>query len=199
MFILAFVIAYLIGSISFSYLITKKIKKVDIREFGSGNAGATNTLRVLGVGPAVTVLLLDVLKGVVAVLFAMVLNLDSWAVAATGLFAILGHNFPVFYGFKGGKGVATTIGAFVMLMYSPALAAGVFAIILIILTRYVSLGSLIFIIFTPIFSLYVGDNPLSYTYIGLIIALLAIWQHRTNIKRLIRGEENRLGKKTKDI
>lgn len=195
MFILSFVIAYVIGSISFSYLITKKMKKVDIRQLGSGNAGATNTQRVLGTGPALGVLLLDILKGVVAVFIAEVLHLEPWAVVTTGFFTIMGHNFPVFFGFKGGKGVATTIGVFLMLMFTPLLAAAVVAIILIVLTRFVSLGSLILIILTPVFSLYVGEQPLSFTYIGLVIAILAIWQHRTNIKRLIQGEESKIGRK----
>ncbi|MBM7645307.1 glycerol-3-phosphate acyltransferase PlsY [Scopulibacillus daqui] len=195
MFILSFIIAYLIGSISFSYLMTKKIKKVDIRKYGSGNAGATNTLRVLGVGPAICVLLLDVLKGVIAILLAKAMHLDPWAVAVTGLFAIIGHNFPVFFGFKGGKGVATTIGVFAMLSFLPTLIAGIVAIAVILITRFVSLGSLILIILTPIISWWFKNLPLSYIYVDALIALLAVWQHRTNIKRLIRGEENKLGQK----
>lgn len=195
MYLLAFIAAYLIGSISFSYLITKKIKKVDIRQVGSGNAGATNTLRVLGTGPAITVLLLDVLKGVIAVLLAMLLHVPAWAVATTGLCAIIGHNFPVFFNFRGGKGVATTIGVFMILMFFPALYAGIIAIITIYFTRYVSLGSLLFIVLTPIFAFYINHYPSSFSYIGFIIALLAIYQHRTNIVRLVKGEENKIGKK----
>ncbi|MFC7391552.1 glycerol-3-phosphate 1-O-acyltransferase PlsY [Scopulibacillus cellulosilyticus] len=195
MFILSFIIAYLIGSVSFSYLMTKKIKKVDIRKYGSGNAGATNTLRVLGVGPAICVLLLDVLKGVVVILLARAMHLEPWAVAATGLIAIIGHNFPIFYGFKGGKGVATTIGVFATLSFLPTLIAAIIAIIIILITRFVSLGSLVLIILTPIISWLLGSFPLSYIYIDVLIVLLALWQHRANIKRLIRGEENKLGKK----
>lgn len=195
MYILAFIIAYLIGSISFSYLITKKIKKVDIRSMGSGNAGATNTLRVLGTGPAIMVLLLDVLKGIVAVLIAILLPVPAWAVITTGLCAIIGHNFPIFFNFRGGKGVATTIGVFAVLMFFPSLYAGIIAILVIAFTRYVSLGSLIFMLLTPIFAIYIGHYPMSYTYIGFIITLLAFYQHRANIIRLFKGEESKIGKK----
>ncbi len=195
MIIIAFILAYLIGSVSFSYLITKKIKKVDIRQHGSGNAGATNTMRVLGTGPAIGVLLLDVMKGVAAVLIAYLFHLPHWAAAVTGLCAILGHNFPLFFNFRGGKGVATTIGAFMMLMFIPSLYAGLIAIIVIAATRFVSLGSLLFIILTPVFALYINHYPESYSYIGFIIALLAIYQHRTNISRLVKGEENKIGRK----
>jgi glycerol-3-phosphate acyltransferase PlsY len=195
MVIISFILAYLIGSVSFSYLITKKIKKVDIRQLGSGNAGATNTMRVLGTGPAIAVLLLDVLKGVAAVLIAMLLHLPHWAAATTGLCAIIGHNFPVYFNFRGGKGVATTIGVFMMLMIFPSLYAGIVAIIVIAVTRFVSLGSLLFIILTPLFAFYINHYPESYSYIGFIIALLAIYQHRTNISRLKKGEENKIGKK----
>lgn len=197
--ILIFIISYLIGSISFSYLIAKKIKKIDIRQHGSGNAGATNTLRVLGIWPAIIVLLLDVTKGIIAVVISRLFGLDPWAVALSGLLAIIGHNWPVFYGFRGGKGVATTIGMFAILNFIPALYAGIVAILLIVFTRYVSLGSLIFIISTPILTYYIGHYPHSYTYIGLIVTLLSIFRHRTNISRLIHGKENKIGQKAKNM
>lgn len=191
----SFVLSYLIGAISFSYIITKKIKKVDIRKHGSGNAGATNTLRVLGAGPAAGVLLLDVLKGVAAVLIAEGLGLAPWAVALSGFFAILGHNFPVYYGFKGGKGVATTIGVFFMLMFPYVLISGVLAILVIVLTRFVSLGSLVFIVLTPVIGLILGHYPGGVIFITFLIAVLAVFQHRGNISRLLHGEENKIGHK----
>ncbi|HET7578567.1 MAG TPA: glycerol-3-phosphate 1-O-acyltransferase PlsY [Bacillales bacterium] len=193
--VLSAIIAYLLGSISFSYLITKIIMKEDIRKHGSGNAGATNTLRVIGIGPAVAVLLLDILKGAVAVWIASWIGGGEWAEALAGLFAIVGHNWPVFFGFRGGKGVATTIGVFAVLFFIPSIYAGILAILLIILTRYVSLGSLLFVLAAPVFTLWIGAYPLSYFYIGLIIALLSYWRHRTNIGRLIRGTENKIGKR----
>ncbi|WP_085523537.1 glycerol-3-phosphate 1-O-acyltransferase PlsY [Tuberibacillus sp. Marseille-P3662] len=194
---LTWFVSYLIGAISFSYLMTKKIKKVDIRQLGSGNAGATNTQRVLGTGPAVTVLLLDVAKGIVAVVLARLLGLDDWAAAAAGLFAILGHNWPVYYGFRGGKGVATTIGVFAVLNVIPTLLAGIITIIVIAVTRYVSLGSLLLITVTPFMTYFYSQDSLSLLIVECLIMVLSYWQHRTNISRLIKGEESKLGQSKK--
>ncbi|MGV3488071.1 MAG: glycerol-3-phosphate 1-O-acyltransferase PlsY [Tuberibacillus sp.] len=190
---LSFILAYLIGAISFSIIITKLIKKEDIRNFGSGNAGATNTMRVLGKGPAIIVLLLDVLKGIIAILIAKAFGLEDWAIAVTGLLAIIGHNWPVYFGFRGGKGVATTIGVICMLLLTPGLIAGAVAIIIIILTRYVSLGSLIFTVGTPIVALIFGSYPNSYIIVAALIAVLSLWKHRSNIGRLFQGTENKIG------
>lgn len=193
--VLILIFAYLLGAISFSYLITKKIKKVDIRSLGSGNAGATNTLRILGTGPAIAVLLLDVAKGVVVVLIARWLDLDSWVVALAGFLAIIGHNWPIYYGFRGGKGVATTVGVIAILTFPPALYAGILTILIIAITRYVSLGSLFLMLATPIIALIFFDYPNVYYGVEWLIALLALWKHRTNINRLIKGKENKLGSK----
>lgn len=192
-----FILSYLIGSISFSYLITKKIKKIDIRKTGSGNAGATNTQRVLGTRWAVGVLLLDVLKGIVCVLIARALGLADWAVVTAGLCAIIGHDFPVYFGFKGGKGVATTIGVFLLIFPLYALIAGVIAILSIVLTRYVSLGSLIFLLFTPVFVWLIGKGSWQVLIPAFLIAALAYYQHQANISRLIHGNENKLGQSKK--
>ncbi|MCO7176762.1 glycerol-3-phosphate 1-O-acyltransferase PlsY [Sporolactobacillus kofuensis] len=192
---LSIIISYLIGSISFSYIITKKIKKIDIRKTGSGNAGATNTMRVLGTGPALGVLILDVLKGIVCVLIARGLGIDDWAVACSGLAAIIGHDFPVYFGFKGGKGVATTIGVFFMIMPLYALIAGVITILIIALTRFVSLGSLFFLLMTPILGWVLNHYSAGVLIVAFCITILAFYQHRANINRLIHGEENKLGHK----
>lgn len=193
--VVSFIVSYLIGSISFSYLITKKIKKIDIRKTGSGNAGATNTLRVLGVGPAIGVLLLDVLKGVVSILIARSLGLADWAVALSGLFAVVGHDFPSYYGFKGGKGVATTIGVFFMIMPLYALIAGVTAILIIAFSRFVSAGSLFFLLFTPVLGWILGNYSAGVLIAAFLIAVLAFYQHRGNISRLAHGKENKIGQK----
>jgi acyl phosphate:glycerol-3-phosphate acyltransferase len=196
--IISIIVGYLLGSISFSYVFAKKIKKVDIREHGSGNAGATNTLRVLGVGPAIAVLLLDALKGIVAVLLAVYLVGDGLAPAAAGLAAIVGHNWPVFLRFKGGKGVATTIGVLATLVFWPALYAGIIAIISIVITRFVSLGSLLFLLLTTLFMIVFNDYfvyPIEYTYLLIIVTILSYWRHRANISRLIKGNENKIGQK----
>nr|WP_273840921.1 glycerol-3-phosphate 1-O-acyltransferase PlsY [Halalkalibacter alkalisediminis] len=199
--ILTVLFGYLLGSLSFSYIIAKKIKKVDIRQHGSGNAGATNTLRVLGIGPAISVLALDVLKGIVAVLVAAWVAPDDSGLfpALAGLAAILGHNWPVYYGFRGGKGVATTIGVLATLVFFPALWAGIVAILSIFVTKYVSLGSLLFAGLTPLFAFLLYnhyDYPVVYLYLAGFVALLSIWRHRANISRLVTGTESKLGKKT---
>lgn len=194
--VLSAAIAYLLGSVSFSYIITKAVQKKDIRKYGSGNAGATNTLRVLGLGPAIAVLLLDVCKGVAAVWIAIWMGTENWILPVAGLLAIIGHNWPIFSGFRGGKGVATTIGVFATLFLIPSLYTGIIAIILIALTRYVSLGSLFFILAAPLLAFFIGHYPLSYSYVGLLIACLSYWRHRSNIYKLLHGSENKLGQKS---
>jgi glycerol-3-phosphate acyltransferase PlsY len=192
--ILSILIGYLLGSVSFSYIVAKRVAGIDIRQHGSKNAGATNTLRVLGKGPAVFVLFLDALKGIVAVLIAMQLTDLPWVIMLSGLGAIIGHNWPVFFGFKGGKGVATTIGVVFTVALIPATIASIVAVITIYIFRYVSLGSLVFATLLPIFiTLY----HLPFAYIGgaIAIMLMTYIRHRTNIVRIIRGEENKLGKK----
>lgn len=195
---IALIGSYLIGSISFSYIFTKVIKKVDIREYGSGNAGATNTLRVLGVGPAITVLLLDILKGIIAVLLARALSDQEYVMALAGLAVIVGHNWPIFHGFRGGKGVATTIGVLAILTFLPALIGGLVAIGTIAVTRYVSLGSLLFMVTTTLFTFLFMDG-IQYSiydgYLAFAATILSFWKHRANISRLLKGEESKLGKK----
>jgi len=192
--------SYLLGSVSFSYLIAKKIKKIDIRKEGSGNAGATNTLRVLGIGPAITVLLLDVVKGVLPVLLAMLFTDAAFIHVLTGFAAILGHNWPIYFGFRGGKGVATSIGVLVSLVFLPALLAGVVAIASIFITRYVSLGSLLFAVLTPIALVLLMlipsfSYPFEYMLFTVILAVMSLWRHRTNVSRLLSGTENKIGRK----
>ncbi|PYZ99183.1 acyl-phosphate glycerol 3-phosphate acyltransferase [Alteribacter lacisalsi] len=194
--ILAVIISYLIGSVSFSMIIGKKLRQVDIRQHGSGNAGATNTLRVLGKGPAAAVLLLDCFKGVAAVWIGLQLTGgDPAGAGAAGLAAIAGHNWPVYYGFRGGKGVATTIGVLASMVFVQALIAGAAAIIAIILTRYVSLGSLLFVSGTTVITLFMKDDN-TYLIFLLVITALSFWRHRTNIARLTSGKESKLGEKT---
>lgn len=193
--VVSVIVSYLIGAISFSYLITKKIKKIDIRKTGSGNAGATNTLRVLGVGPAIGVLILDVMKGVAAVLIARSFGLTDWAVALSGLFAVIGHDFPVYYGFKGGKGVATTIGVFFMIMQFDALMAGIITILIIVISRFVSVGSLFFLLFTPVLGCILGNYSPAVLAAVFLITALGYYQHRGNITRLLHGKENKIGRK----
>lgn len=192
---IAIVLSYLIGSISFSVVLAKLLKGIDIRQHGSGNAGATNTLRVLGKGPAIMVLVLDILKGIAAIWLGIWLgNGSEWVPAICGLAAIVGHNWPIYFRFRGGKGIATTIGVMVTLSFLPALYAGIIAILCIVITRYVSLGSLIFVFLTPIFlGLLQPINAVFWS--SLVICLFAFWRHRSNIVKLVHGKENKLGSK----
>lgn len=195
--IVVIVISYLLGSISFSVLLARLLKGIDIRQYGSGNAGATNTLRVLGTGPAILVLVLDVFKGIVAVwLGVWAAGWGSGVAAACGIAAIIGHNWPLYFHFKGGKGIATTIGVMATLAFFPALYAGIIAILSIVITRYVSLGSLLYVALTPVFLLITGFTyPVLWT--SLVIAVFAFWRHRTNIIKIAQRRENKIGSKPK--
>ncbi|MBU5672746.1 glycerol-3-phosphate 1-O-acyltransferase PlsY [Paenibacillus brevis] len=193
--IIAVIACYLLGSVSFSVVLAKGLKGIDIRQHGSGNAGATNTLRVLGKGPAILVLALDVLKGIAAVWIGRWLGGSSeWVAAICGIAAIIGHNWPLYFRFRGGKGIATTIGVMATLAFFPAFYAGIIAILSIVFTRFVSLGSLIFVFLTPIFLLISGEVG-AYFWASLVICLFAFWRHRTNIVKIIHGKENKLGSK----
>lgn len=194
--------SYLLGSVSFSYLFGKVLKGIDIRQHGSGNAGATNTLRVLGVGPGVTVLLLDVVKGILAVLAARTFASDvEWLHVLAGVAAIVGHNWPVYFGFRGGKGIATTIGVTATLISLPALYAGIIGLAIIAITRYVSLGSLIFTLLMPIFLLIPAtqgnQHGVAVLIFAILICIFAWVRHRSNIVKLLQGRENKIfSKKT---
>ncbi len=193
--IAAIVTGYLLGSISFSYLYGKLFKGIDIRNHGSGNAGATNTLRVLGKGPAILVLALDVLKAIFAVWIGKWLQQDElWIPVLCGVAAIIGHNWPIFFGFRGGKGIATTIGVMATLCFLPTLYAGLIAILAIVITRYVSLGSLLFTGLIPFF-IWGMDRPMPYLTASIVICLFAFLRHRSNIMKLLQGKENKLGSK----
>jgi acyl phosphate:glycerol-3-phosphate acyltransferase len=190
--LLAVVISYLLGSVSFSILFARWLRKIDIRQHGSGNAGATNTLRVLGKGPAIAVFALDIAKGIAAVLLGRLLGHAEWVSVVAGLAAIIGHNWPVFFRFKGGKGIATTIGAVALWAFLPSLMAGIVAIAAIVFTRYVSLGSIVFAVLLPIsFAFFRLDAV--YIWGAVAITVLAVYRHRKNIVKLIQGTENKLG------
>jgi len=195
-FVLSLVISYLIGSISFSYLIAKRMAGIDIRAHGSGNAGATNTLRVLGKGPAILVLFLDALKGLAAMGISYLItdgNLTAYALA--GIFAIAGHNWPVFFGFRGGKGIATTLG--VAIGFSPLsfLVCTLITVAVIAVTRYVSLGSLVFVTALPI-CLFLLEDAIIFAEVSLILAIFAYVRHYANILNLLAGKERKLGERS---
>lgn len=197
--ILSLLLAYLLGSISTSTLITRWRARIDIRDVGSGNAGATNTLRVLGVRWGLVVLALDALKGVIATIIAIALvHHEPLAWFAAGLAVVAGHNWPVFFGFRGGKGIATTIGVYLVLLPVPALLAGAIAILLIIVTRYVSLGALSLVVLTPVFCGLLG-RPVAVILFTALIAALSVYRHRQNIVRLVRGQEHRVFSRHREL
>ena len=206
-YIIVGLIAYLLGSISFSVIFSKKFAGVDVRTKGSGNAGSTNVLRVAGKKAALCTLICDVLKGVVAILIAFLVgkiikadnNIAAILCEIAGLLVVIGHTFPVFFKFKGGKGVATSLGVLLTINWRLGLICLVFALIIMILTRIVSLGSILAAVLFPVLCLFVpwsfivsSDSHLSYIIFSIILALLVIFNHRTNIVRLRNGTENKL-------
>lgn len=196
-------LAYLIGSIPFGYLIVRGKVGADIRQSGSGGTGATNVSRSAGKAAGVLTLVLDALKGVIAVLVARTVfpgigPYADWLAAAAGIAAIAGHIFPVWLGFRGGKGVATGVGVFVVLAPVALLCAGVLFIAIVVSTRYVSLGSMIAAVTVPLFvwlqAVFVEPvadlRPLLAA--ASVGAALILFAHRGNIGRLARGTESRI-------
>ena len=207
--IIVALIAYLIGSINFSIIISKKMAGFDIREKGSGNAGTTNMLRAVGKKAAVITLICDILKGVVSILIAVLIgkitksldnNLNALLVQLAGIFVILGHTFPIFFKFKGGKGIATALGVLLITNWQIGLIGLVFALVLIALTKMVSVGSISAAILFPILVVFINQNYIvptsnsnwSYLIFSIIIALLVIFNHRANVQRILNGTENRI-------
>lgn len=193
------IIAYVIGSIPSSIWIGKSYFGKDVRDFGSGNAGATNTFRVLGKRAGIIVLLLDILKGVTAA--SLILYMPSVSQETDqyvnlqllfGILAVLGHIFPVFENFNGGKGIATLFGMLIGIHYILAVACVALFIIVLLLTRYVSLSSILATISFPILTIYIfnRDEPLFIAF-GIAAALMVVIIHKKNIVRLLNGEETK--------
>ncbi len=206
-YIIVAVIAYLIGSVNFSVLISKKMAGFDVREKGSGNAGTTNMLRSVGKKAAVITLICDILKGVISIAIAIIVgsivkNLDKeLLLQIAGIAVVLGHTFPIFFGFKGGKGVATSLGVLLMSNWQIGLICLVFAIVLMALTRMVSLGSCAAAVLFPVLTLFInqhytvltdGKNGRVYFVYSVILAIIVLYNHRSNIKRILNGTENKL-------
>ncbi len=203
--VLTLVLAYLLGSVATAVWVGKIFHNIDVREHGSGNAGATNVIRVLGWGTGIPVLFLDMLKGWVAAMLPVFFNLAGEGSAlltnlqiATGIAAVAGHVLPVFAGFRGGKGVATVCG--VMLAIHPVVTLsclGVFLLVLFI-SAYVSLASMSAGVAFPVLLILVFGTPSVVLKIfSVIVAAALLFTHRKNIKRLLRGEESRFIRKGK--
>ena len=197
------IIAYLIGSVNFSVIISKKMAGFDVREKGSGNAGTTNMLRSVGKKAAAITLICDILKGVVAILIAMFIGWafqvenKSLLVQIAGIAVVIGHTFPIFFGFKGGKGVATSLGILIMSNWQIGLICLVFGVLLIVLTRMVSLGSCAAAVLFPVLTLFITDNYIvsegsGYLIYSIILAVIVLFNHRSNIKRILAGKENKI-------
>ena len=203
-YIIVGLVAYLIGSISFSIIISKKMAGFDVREKGSGNAGATNMLRSVGKKAAALTLLGDALKGVVAIIFALVVgnfaketDMELLKYIA-GILVVVGHTFPIFFGFKGGKGVATSLGVILMLNWKCGLLCLIFAVLLMFLTKMVSVGSIAAAILFPLAILFMDEFSLPKLICSALLATFVVYNHRTNIKRLLNGTENKISFKKKD-
>lgn len=198
-YLLVIVLAYAIGSVSFSVIFTKKFAGFDVRDKGSKNAGSTNVLRTAGKGVAALTLICDIVKGVVAVYIAKLIgNMDNFEhteilVQIAALAVVIGHTFPIFFGFRGGKGVATSLGVLFVINWQIALICLVFAIVIMILTRIVSLGSIAAAILFPVLTFFITENyicPGDYKVFGILLALFVCYNHRSNISRLMKGKEN---------
>ena len=211
-YIIMALIAYAIGSVNFSVILSKKMAGFDVREKGSGNAGSTNMLRSVGKKAAALTLICDILKGVVSISIAMILgNIiegmnRELLVQIAGIAVVIGHTFPIFFQFKGGKGVATSLGVLLILNWRIGLICLVFALVLMILTRMVSLGSCAAAVLFPVLTLFINDNYTVltegkngnvYFVYSLLLAVIVLYNHRSNIKRILNGTENKLSFKKK--
>lgn len=206
-YIIIGIIAYAIGSINFSVIFSRKFAGFDVREKGSGNAGSTNMLRSVGKKAAAITLICDILKGVVAILLAIILgniikDIDkALLIQIAGILVVIGHTYPIFFEFRGGKGVATALGVLLMTNWQIGLICLVFAIVLMLLTKVVSMGSIAAAILFPVLTLFISTNYIvegnGYFLYSVILAIIVTFNHRTNIKRILNGTENKLSLKKK--
>ena len=189
-------LSYFLGSIPWGYFVLQWYKGVDIRDYGSGRIGMSNVLRTSGRKGAVPVLLLDLSKGVTVVIVARYILGAGYGEVFAGLMALAGHNWPIFLSFRGGRGIATGLGALSVMAPVSALIGAVVFIPVTLLTRYLSLGSILGVVCASgslIAMIFIGLYSLEYGIYGIAAGTIIIWQHRDNIKRLIEGTERRLG------
>jgi len=193
--ILVLLFSYLLGSIPNGYIFGKQFAGKDIRNYGSGNVGATNVARVAGYKVGLLVAILDITKGFLSVYIAKAFLLPEYSMAfvfTAAILAIIGHNWSIFLSFQGGKGVATSVGVILSLFPLSFIVLFIVWIIMIIITKMVSVGSILGAISLPISILFIYSSESSYIIFGIIIALLVIFSHRSNIKRILKGNENKM-------
>lgn len=193
--VLVIIICYLLGSIPFGYIVGRLFKKIDIREYGSGNIGATNAFRILGPALASLVLIGDISKGIFSIYLVRFLNIDTLSILViAGIAVICGHDWSVFLKFKGGKGVATTFGVvFSFNSVISILAVTVWGVVMIF-SKYASLSSILSLTSVSIFMI-LFKQPYEYIIFSLVILILAIFKHKDNIKRLKLGKERKIGER----
>lgn len=194
--VLSALIGYLLGSLN-GALVIGKIKGVDIRTQGSGNAGATNAVRILGKKTGYVVFLLDFVKGILACVLCKLLFGDTEAVYA-GLFVVLGHVFPLYYGFRGGKGISTILGVIAIWDWRIFLIAAIYMGVMILLTKIVSVSTLSGILLATILFAVLHFGNLHLIVASCILTVITFVKHRENIKRLLNGTENKFGKKKQE-
>lgn len=194
--VLGILAAYLIGAIPVGFLVARAAGSADIRRAGSGSIGATNVLRTLGVLPAVLTLVGDVVKGYLAVTAARAIGTEAWAAAAGAVAAVTGNCWPVFLAFRGGKGVATGLGAFLALIPWAIAPAAALWIVVTAISRYVSLASIVACVSLPVSAALLG-YPRHAVIAAVVTAAIIIWRHRKNIARLASGSESRLGERAR--
>lgn len=191
---LSILLAYFIGSFSSAFFIGKAFMKIDIRKHGSGNAGTTNAIRIMGKKLGIVTFILDVFKGILAVLICRaILGYNGGYLG--GIFAVIGHNWPVLIGFKGGKGVATSLGVILILHWPTAIICVLLGMTVSLITRFVSLGSIFFLCLTPIVNAIISrEFNKGFFVTTLCLALLAIYRHKANFQRIASGTENKFGR-----
>jgi glycerol-3-phosphate acyltransferase PlsY len=190
--VLGLVAAYLIGAIPVGFLVARAAGGTDIRRSGSGNIGATNVLRTLGRGPAVLTLVGDIVKGYLAVTAARAIGTEAWSAAGGAVAAVAGNCWPLFLAFRGGKGMATGLGAFLAVVPWAVAPAAVLWLVVTSLSRYVSLASILSCVSLPLAAALLG-YPRHSVVAAALVALIIMWRHRENIARLASGTEHRLG------
>lgn len=202
-YIIIAIIAYAIGSINFSVIFSRKFAGFDVREKGSGNAGTTNMLRSVGKKAAALTLICDILKGIVAILIAIIVGKcikefdgQSILVQISAIAVVLGHTFPIFFEFRGGKGIATSLGILLMINWQIGLICLIFALALMAVTKMVSLGSISAAVLFPVLTLFIHTHYIvegkGYFIFSIILAIIVCFNHRENIKRIMNGTENKL-------